>query len=131
GEDRLGAVLAAGARLCVGSDWSVSSPAPLAGAHGGVNRSVPAESGGAAADGASPDPFLPEQALSAEAIFAAYTSGSARVNGLDGLSGAIKPGLDADLGIVDADLASAPAAQIDGAPVVQTWVRGEVAYQRT
>ena len=126
-----GSLLAAGAPLCAGSDWSVSSPDPLAGAHVAVNRSRPAESGGLAAWGTAPDPFLPEQALSAEVIFAAYTSGSARVNGLDGVTGAIRPGLDADLAIVDADLARGPAGEICQASVLQTWVRGEVAYQQT
>jgi predicted amidohydrolase YtcJ len=126
-----GSLLAAGAPLCAGSDWSVSSPDPLAGAHVAVNRSMPADSGGQAANGTAPDPFLPEQALSAEAIFAAYTAGSARVNGLDGVTGAIRPGLDADMAIVDADLARGPVAEICQASVVQTWVRGEVAYQRT
>ncbi len=126
-----GSLLAAGAPLCAGSDWSVSSPDPLAGAHVAVNRSMPAEAGGPAAGGTAPDPFLPEQALSAEVIFAAYTSGSARVNGLDGVTGAIRPGLDADMAIVDADLASGPAAEICQASVVQTWIRGDVVYQRT
>jgi predicted amidohydrolase YtcJ len=120
-----GALLAAGAPMCAGSDWSVSSPDPLAGGHVAVNRSMPDRPGGP-----SPEPFLLEQALSPEAIFAAYTSGSARVNGLEDVTGAIAPGLDADFAIVDADVAHAPG-EICQASVVQTWVRGEVAYQRT
>jgi predicted amidohydrolase YtcJ len=119
------ALLAAGAPMCAGSDWSVSSPDPFAGAHVAVNRSMPDRPGGSA-----PEPFLPEQALSPEAIFAAYTSGSARVNGLENATGAIAAGLDADFAIADADLASGPAAEICQASVIQTWVRGELAYQR-
>jgi predicted amidohydrolase YtcJ len=119
-------LLAAGAPLCAGSDWSVSSPDPLAAAHVAVNRSMPEVPGGSA-----PDPFLPDQALSREAFFAAYTSGSAGINGLGGVTGAIRPGLDADFAIVDADLAHGAADEICQASVVQTWVRGEVAYQRT
>jgi predicted amidohydrolase YtcJ len=111
--------------MCAGSDWSVSSPDPLAGAHVAVNRSMPDEAGGPA-----PDPFLADQALSPEAIFAAYTSGSARVNGLEQVTGAIKEGLDADFAIVDADLAHGGRGEICQASVAQTWVRGEVAYQR-
>ena len=121
-----GSLLAAGAPMCAGSDWSVSSPDPLAGAHVAVNRSMPDEPGGS-----SPEPFLPEEALSREAIFSAYTSGSARVNGLEEVTGAITAGLDADFAIVDADLARGAASEICQASVVQTWVRGEVAYQRT
>ena len=66
-----------------------------------------------------------------EAIFAAYTSGSARVNGLEDVAGSIRPGFDADFAIVDADLAHRPAAEIGQASVTSTWVRGEVAHQRT
>src|SRR5215469_6186564 len=118
-----GSLLAAGAALCAGSDWSVSSPDPLLGAHVAVNRSLPAEGGPA-------DPFLPEQALSSEAIFAAYTSGSARVNGLADVTGSVRPGLDADFAIVNADMASGAAGEIGQAAVVQTWVRGEMRYQQ-
>jgi predicted amidohydrolase YtcJ len=119
-----GSLLAAGARLCGGSDWSVSSPDPLAGAHVAVNRSLP--------EGSRPaGPFLPEQALSPEAIFAAYTSGSAWVNGLEDVTGAIRPGLDADFAVVDADLAHGAAHEIGHARVSATWIRGEMAYQRT
>ncbi len=120
-----GSLLAAGAALCAGSDWSVSSPDPLLGAHVAVNRSLPAEGGASTAD-----PFLPEQALSPEAIFAAYTSGSARVNGLADVTGSVRPGLDADFAIVDAELARGAAAEISQAAVVQTWVRGELRYQQ-
>ena len=119
-----GSLLAAGAALCAGSDWSVSSPDPLLGAHVAVNRSLPA-------DGSTADPFLPEQALSPEAIFAAYTSGSARVNGLADTTGSVRAGLDADFAIVNADLANGAADEIGTAAVVQTWVRGELRYQRS
>jgi predicted amidohydrolase YtcJ len=61
----------------------------------------------------------------------AYTSGSARVNGLEEVTGAITAGMDADFAIVDTDLARGAAGEICQASVVQTWVRGEVAYQRT
>lgn len=120
-----GSLLKAGAALCAGSDWSVSSPDPLWGAHVAVNRSTPAEPADTA-----PEPFLPGQALSLEAILAAYTSGSARVNGLEDVTGSVRPGLDADFAIVDADLAHAPAGDICQASVASTWIRGEVRYQR-
>jgi len=132
-----GSLLAAGARLCAGSDWAVSSPDPLAGAHVAVNRSLPGGPGGSSPLASShdlpgsADPFLPEQALSVEAILGAYTAGSAKVNGLADVTGAIRPGLDADFAIVDADLAHGPTSEVGQARVTSTWVRGEVAYQRT
>ena len=114
----------AGAALCAGSDWPVSSPNPLWGAHVAVNRITPDGNG---ADHA--DPFLPEQRLELAAILAAYTSGSARINGLESVTGAVRVGLDADFAIVDADLSRIAPHEIGQAAVLQTWIRGELAYQ--
>jgi len=107
------------AKLCAGSDWPVSSPDPLLGAHVAVNRSI----GGT-------NPFLPEQAIDLATALAAYTSGSAWVNGLENTAGAIKAGYDADFAIVDADLATIASEEICQASVRQTWVRGQVAFHR-
>ena len=103
----------------------MSSPNPLWGAHVAVNRSLPASAGGTGAD-----QFLPAQALELATILAAYTSGSARVNGVEAAVGSITEGLDADLAMVDADLAHLPLGEICQASVTQTWVRGRLAYQR-
>ena len=118
-------LLDSGSPLCAGSDWPVSSPNPLWGAHVAVNRSLPA-----IAEGVGGDPFLPGQALGLTEVLAAYTSGSAQVNGLDGSAGSIRDGLDADFAIVNADLAHLPAAEICQAAVVQTWIRGELVHQQ-
>jgi predicted amidohydrolase YtcJ len=114
----------AGAPLCAGSDWPVSSPNPLWGAHVAVNRSLPALAGGHGGD-----PFLPGQALDLTSVLAAYTSGSARVNGLGSVTGSVKEGFDADFAVVDADLTHLPPQEICQASVVQTWIRGQVVYQ--
>jgi predicted amidohydrolase YtcJ len=116
---------AAGAAMCAGSDWPVSSPNPLWGAHVAVNRVGPAAAGQAGAE-----PFLPEQRIDLESILAAYTSGSARINGLATSAGAIMAGMDADLAVVDADLSRIPAGEIGDAAVMQTWVGGRLVYQR-
>jgi predicted amidohydrolase YtcJ len=116
---------AAGAAMCAGSDWPVSSPNPLWGAHVAVNRAGPAAAGQAGAE-----PFLPEQRIDLESILAAYTSGSARINGLATSAGAIMAGMDADLAVVDADLSRIPAGEIGDAAVMQTWVGGRLVYQR-
>jgi predicted amidohydrolase YtcJ len=117
---------AAGAELAAGSDWSVSSPNPLWAAHVAVNRAAPP---GAAPAGTTSDPFLPEQALDLPSFLAAYTAGSARVNGLADVTGSVRAGLDADFAVVDADLSHLPAAEIGTAAVTATWVRGQVVYQ--
>jgi predicted amidohydrolase YtcJ len=116
----------AGAGLCAGSDWPVSSPNPLLGAHVAVNRFLPEEEDGADRD----DPFLPWQRLTLEAILAAYTSGSARINGLESVTGAVRTGLDADFAVVDADLRHIHSHEIGSAAVTHTWIRGELVYSR-
>ena len=115
----------AGSQLCAGSDWPVSSPNPLWGAHVAVNRSLPADAGGHGRD-----PFLPQQRLDLAAILAAYTSGSARVNGLDAETGSIREGLDADFAVIDADLSHIGNHEICRAAVTATWVRGQLVYQQ-
>ena len=120
-----GSLQAAGATICAGSDWPVSSPNPLWGAHVAVNRSLPARAGGGAAE-----PFLPGQAVSLESVLAAYTSGSAWINGLEAVSGSITERLDADLAVIDADLSRLPALEIGRAAVTQTWIRGQLVYER-
>ena len=115
----------AGASLCAGSDWPVSSPDPLLGAHVAVTRTAPGadQTGG-------PGPFLPEQRIDLASILAAYTSGSAWVNGLESVTGAVRPGLDADFAVVNADLSAIAGHEIGSAAVTQTWIRGQLIYQR-
>ncbi len=119
---------AAGASLCAGSDWPVSSPNPLWGAHVAVNRSTAGLPGAAGAG--SEQPFLPGQALDLPSILAAYTSGSARVNGVETTAGSIRAGLDSDFAVVDADLGQLPDREIGQASVVATWVRGQAVFGR-
>jgi hypothetical protein len=114
---------AAGAALCGGSDWPVSSPNPLLAIHVAVNRTLPTHLGGV-----GDDPFLPEQSIGLETMLAAYTSGSAAVNGAGDRSGSIRDGYDADFAIIDADLRTIDPAEICQAAVRQTWVRGELVH---
>jgi len=114
-----GSLHAAGAALCAGSDWPVSSPDPVLGVHVAVNRSLPARAGGT-----GQDPFLPGQAIDLATALAAYTSGSAKTNGLESVTGSIRPGLDADFAVIDADLATIRPEEICQASVRQTWLRG-------
>ena len=108
-----------GAGLAAGSDWPVSSPDPLAGIHVAVNRTVHGASGRE-----GNEPFLPEQALTLEQAFAAYTSGSAFVNHLDD-TGILEPGRLADLAVLDRDPFLGEPGAVAEAGVVSTWVDGE------
>jgi predicted amidohydrolase YtcJ len=101
----------------MGSDWPVTSPDPLAAIHTAVNRSTYDD---------PREPFLPEQALDLTTAFAAYTSGSAWVNGRDRIDGAgvLAPGHVADLVVLDRDPFIGRADQIGSTQVSSTWVDG-------
>jgi predicted amidohydrolase YtcJ len=120
-----GSLQASGAAMCAGSDWPVTSPNPFLALHVAVNRSLPTEAGGA-----GKEPFLPHQAIDLATALSGYTSGSARVNGVEDTAGAITEGHDADLVVVDADLAHIDPAEIYRALVRQTWVRGRLVHER-
>ena len=109
-----GALHRSGAPLCAGSDWPVSTPDPLQAIHTAVTRLSYEE--------ATPEPFLPEQALPLEVAFAAYTSGSARIN--RSRAGTTNPGRPADLVVLDRDPFAAPIEEIGATRVVSTWIGG-------
>ena len=119
-----GDLLAAGARLAAGSDWSVSSANPLRAAHVAVNRSLQG------ATGAEAEPFLPAQALTLAQALAAYTIGSAYVNHLDDQTGSITEGKLADLVVLDTDPFAGPASDIGSTTVLRTFVQGETVFRR-
>jgi predicted amidohydrolase YtcJ len=116
------ALLDAGARLAMGSDWSVSTPNPLLEIEVAVTR-VADESRGLRA------PFLPEQALTLEESIRGFTMGSAFVNHLDEDTGSITVGKLADLAVVDRDLFAGDAGPIGDGRVVATVVGGELVFE--
>jgi predicted amidohydrolase YtcJ len=118
-----GSLHRAGARLVAGSDWPVSTPDPLAAIHTAVNRTTFGDEGRA-----GHEPFLPEQAISLETAFAAYTSGSAWVNHRDD-AGVLSPGAVADLVVLDRDPFAGPPDQVGGTRVVSTWVDGVPVFE--
>lgn len=115
-----GDLLRAGAVLAAGSDWSVSSPDPLAAIHTAVNRrAAPGHEEG------DYDAFLPEQAIDLGTSLVAYTAGSAWVNHLDDVTGTIAVGKSADLALLDRDPFDGPADEIGATRVLQTFVEGD------
>ncbi|MET0735952.1 MAG: amidohydrolase [Microbacterium sp.] len=115
-----GDLLRAGAVLAAGSDWSVSTPNPLAAIHVAVNRmAAPGYEEG------EYDAFLPEQAIDLATSLTAYTAGSAWVNHLDHTTGTIEVGKYADLAVLDRDPFTGPADEIGSTRVLQTFVEGE------
>ena len=115
-------LLAAGARLAMGSDWSVSTPDPLLQMEVAVTRVSDDQRNLRA-------PFLPEESLSLEQALTAFTLGSAWVNHLDGETGSLEIGKAADLVVLDRDLFDRTAGPIGAARVVATFVAGVPVYE--
>ncbi|MEW2490179.1 amidohydrolase [Streptomyces sp. NPDC048411] len=114
-----GDLLRAGATFAAGSDWPVSSPDPIEGIHVAVNRREPGATDSRV--------FLPEQRLDLATAVAAYTAGTAHVNGLDD-AGSLLPGNLADLVVLDRDIFTAPPEEIAEARVLQTYVGGSLVH---
>jgi predicted amidohydrolase YtcJ len=110
-----------GATLAMGSDWSVSTPDPLAQIEVAVTR-VSDESRDRRA------PFLPDERLEFVDALAAFTSGSAHVNHLDE-TGRLRVGLLADLVVLDRDLFDPGAGPVGDARVVATFVDGVPVFE--
>ncbi len=122
-----GDLYGSGARLVMGSDWPVTSPDPLAAIHTAVTRTSYGEEGPA-----GDEPFLPEQAVDRTTAFAAYTSGSAWINGRDRLDGAgvLAPGHAADLAVLDRDPFTGALDEIGATRIASTWVAGRPVFGR-
>ncbi|KTR85625.1 amidohydrolase [Leucobacter chromiiresistens] len=117
-----GELVASGARLAAGSDWSVSSPDPVQAIHIAVNRRSPHS---------DLPPLGPEsQRLTLAQALDAYTQGTARVNHLDHATGRIEPGYYADLAILDRNLFELAPEDLHTARVDETWIGGERVYAR-
>jgi predicted amidohydrolase YtcJ len=109
----------AGAALAFGSDWTVSTADPLPQIEVAVTRIEP---------GDDSEPFLPQERLDLPTALAAFTIGSAYVNGLEEETGSIEPGKLADLVVLDRDLLSPDAGPPSEARVLLTLVEGEVVF---
>jgi predicted amidohydrolase YtcJ len=120
-----GGLQRSGGRLVMGSDWPVTSPDPLAAIHTAVTRTSYGEEGPA-----GNEPFLPEQALDLTTAFAAYTAGSAWINGRDRRDGAgvLAPGNVADLVVLDRDPFAGPVDEIGATRVTSTWIGGSAVF---
>lgn len=114
-----GSLLRAGAMLAAGSDWSVSTPDVMLGAHVAVNRCGPED---------GERVFGPEERIDLGAAIAAYTAGSARVNHLDADTGSVQTGKYADLVVLDRDPFAGPARDIGRTGVDRTYVEGVLVH---
>jgi predicted amidohydrolase YtcJ len=111
-----------GARIAMGSDWSVTTANPLEQMEVAVNRIDP--------ENRSNAPFLPEQRLTLAQAVAGFTQGSAYVNHDDQESGSIQVGKRADLAVLDRNVFAAPATSLSDASVELTIASGRVVFER-
>jgi predicted amidohydrolase YtcJ len=103
-----------GARLAMGSDWSVTTADPLEQLEVAITRIDP--------EHRDNPPFLPAERLSPADAFAAFTQGSAYVNHDDD-GGALEVGRRADLALLDTDVFAPGFATLQRAPLADVRVR--------
>ncbi len=114
-------IRAAGARLAMGSDWSVTTADPLEQLEVAITRVDPADRAAA--------PFLESQRLAMDVAFDAFTAGSARVNHDDD-GGRLVVGNRADLAMLDVDVFADGYVSERRAPVADASVSLTVASGR-
>ncbi|MDP8243269.1 MAG: amidohydrolase [Candidatus Hinthialibacter antarcticus] len=114
-------LLDAQARLAFGSDWFVAPPTPLEGIYAAVSRRTK--------DGNHPDGWTPLQKITAEESLQAYTTDAAYASFEEEQKGALKPGMYADLVIIDHDIAEISSDEIAKAHVDLTLVNGDIVFE--
>lgn len=115
---RMRSLAEAGARVSFGSDWPVSSGAPLAGIAVAASRPITGDPGGTWTSG---------ELLTVEQALAAYTSTVAEQAFADRATptwGTIRRGASADLVWLDRDPRGTPPAELAGVSVRAVWLAG-------
>lgn len=106
-------LLDAGAILANGSDAPVEELDPLAGIVAGVRRTLDER-----------PPWRPEQAVTAEEALRAATVAPAWLEGQESRRGTLRPGMLADLVVLDRDPLTCPPEELPGLRVLATMVGG-------
>ena len=126
GSDRLGgayawgSILKLGGKLAFGSDAPVESPDPFAGFAAAITRMD--------ANGQPFGGWMPEESVTREQAFAAYTAGAAYAGFAEKRFGRLLPGERADFILVDRDPLMAAPDEIRATRVLETWVGGQKVY---
>ncbi|MEH3102392.1 MAG: amidohydrolase family protein [Sphingomonas phyllosphaerae] len=111
-----------GARLAFGSDAPVEKPDPWAGWAAAFTRTD--------ADGQPVGGWHPEQAVSREQAWWAYTGGASYAGFADQKFGTLAPGQRADFLLLDRDPMTATPADLRQTKVLETWIGGTKAWER-
>lgn len=117
----LGTLLASGAIVAGGSDWSVSSLNPLEGIQVALTRRAPEAPAGPA--------WLPQEQARLPEMLAAYTIGSAYAARLERETGSLEVGKLADVIVLDRNLFELAPTEIHKARVLLTLLGGRTVYR--
>jgi len=111
-----------GAVVSGGSDWSVSSLAPLDGIQVAVTHRPP--------DAPDQPTWRPEEAVDLPTAIAMYTINAAYQNHLERETGSIEVGKLADLVVLERNLFEVPADELHAVRVMRTMLEGKTVYRR-
>ncbi|WP_394647902.1 amidohydrolase [uncultured Sphingomonas sp.] len=111
-----------GATLAFGSDAPVERPDPWAGWAAAFTRTD--------ADGQPVGGWHPEQAVSREQAWWAYTGGASYAGFAEQKFGTLAPGQRADFLLLDRDPMTASPADLRQTKVLETWIGGAKAWER-
>jgi predicted amidohydrolase YtcJ len=118
----IASVVNSGAVVSGGSDWSVSSIAPLEGIQVAITRRAPEDPPG--------KPWRPEEVVDLPTAIAMYTINAAYQLGHERETGSIEVGKSADLVVLERNLFAVAAGEIHRVKVVRTLLEGRTVYPR-
>jgi predicted amidohydrolase YtcJ len=118
----IGSVARTGAVVSGGSDWSVSSIAPLDGIEVAITRRAPDDPG---------PPWRPEEVVDLSTAIAMYTINAAYANQQERETGSIEVGKLADLVVLERDLFEVEPREIHAVRVMRTIVEGRTVFERS
>ena len=115
-------LLESGAVLANGSDFPVELPNPMHGLYASVSRK--------ARDGSPDGGWYAGEALTRAETLHSWTYAGAYAAHQEQHLGTLEPGKWADFIVIDRDFFEIPESQIDDIVVLQTWVGGELVYEK-
>lgn len=114
-------LLATGANLTFGSDWTVAPLDPIAGIYAAVTRRT--------LDNKNPDGWYPAEKITVEQALTCYTANNAYAGFQETKLGKLKAGMLADLVVLSDDILAIAPEKIRDIKVMKTIVNGKEVFQ--